>query len=323
MKQLIKIFKFALLLACSVYIVIFFSTNKEDLRLILNIHVCPLIFLCCLSVLYQFIHGYRFKVVLNKCSKSNLPFWDWLKIFMQTRFLNLIFPQFGNIYRSMTLKKNYNISYTNYISTFTSFAWMDTCFNLIFATIIILLFEPTLKILCLNAGFLLIGLSFVIIFLPILSLKILRKTKINFPKIVWIQSKLREVLYTSLANLRDIKYISSIIILGFLILLRTILFYYILFYSFGIRPSLSILIIFYVLFKFSSFVVITPGNLGIQEIAFGFLSSQLGIGMSKGILVCAVGRVISTSVILLLGIFFGGIGLLQHRKDYSKNDIKK
>lgn len=323
MKQLIKIFKFAILFASSVYIVVFFITNKEDLKLIVNIGVIPLSGLCMLSVLYQLLHGFRFKIILSKCGNTNIHTGKWFRIFFQTRFLNMIVPQLGNIYRGIAVKKNFNVSYTDYISSFASFAWMDTCFNLTIATVAIAIFEPTLVIVGMNVALLAFIITAVVILLPYLTYSISNKVQIKYHRTLWIQGKLKQVLDTTITNLTDARYLLKIVTIGIIATVRTIAFYYILFRCFDASPGVAVLIIFYALFKLSSFIVITPGNIGIQEIAFGFLGSQLGVGMSEGILVCAVGRVISTSVIILLGVMFGGIGLLKHRKEYSKSDLKQ
>jgi uncharacterized protein (TIRG00374 family) len=317
MKRYLKILRIIILLGCLAYIVRFFYTNKDDLKLVSNLGIFPIVILCGLSAVYQVIHSYRFKIIIDKCSRDNIPFKGWFRIFAQTRFLNLVIPQFGNVYRGLALKKVFGISYTDYITAFSSFAWMDTCFNLFIASVVILFLQPGLKISSVNAGMGLLSITAAVIFLPILTLKVIEKINLPAGKVTWTQGKLKQVLQTTITNLRDARYVFAIIVIGLVTLARTILFYYILFRCFNIQPSVSILVIFYALFKISAFITITPGNLGVQELVFGFLSEQLGIGMSEGILVCAVGRIIGTTVIISLGVIFGGIGLIQRRKEIA------
>lgn len=317
MKKFLKILRFIILLACLIYIVRFFYTNKDDLKLIFNLGIFPIIILCGLSAVYQVIHSYRFKIIIDKCSRNKMKFKGWFRIFAQTRFLNQVIPQFGNFYRMYALKKDFGISYTDYITAYTSFAWMDTCFNLFIASLVILLLQPGLKISSFNAPLTLLIITATVIFLPILALKVIDKINLPGDKVKWTQAKLKQVLQTTFTNLKDAKYVVAITAIGLINLARTILFYYILFRCFKIQPSVGILVIFYALFKLSSFISITPGNIGVQELVFGFLSEQLGIGMSEGILVCAVGRIISTAVIIFIGVIFGGLGLIQHRKELT------
>lgn len=323
MNKIVKILRIILLLISIAYIVYFFAKNKEDLNLLLNLDFLFIVLLFFLSFAYQLIHSYRFKVIIEKCGNTKINFIKWFKIFAQTRFLNQFIPQFGNIYRGIALKKTFNIPYTNYISSFTSFLWMDTCFNLSLASIIILIFKPNLTITGINIGIIGSAITIIILTIPFVANKISKKIENFVHKKIWLHSKLGEVINITIESLKDCNYVFKILTIGLLALVRTIIFYYILFLCFGITSNITILIIFYALFKLSSFVVITPGNLGIQELAFGFLSGQLGIGVSEGILVCVVGRFIGTIVIIILGICTGGLDLLIHKKDFQENRISK
>jgi hypothetical protein len=73
------------------------------------------------------------------------------------------------------------------------------------------------------------------------------------------------------------------------------------------------LAVFYALFKLSFYINLTPGNLGVQEVVWGKLSELMGIGMAQGVLVSAFVRVVSTGVILVLGIALGGWDMLRSR----------
>ena len=69
-----------------------------------------------------------------------------------------------------------------------------------------------------------------------------------------------------------------------------------------------------ILFSLSFFIVLTPGNIGIQEIAWGLLSEKMGIGMETGILMSGFVRLIGTGVLSILGITLGGVDLIRNRK---------
>jgi hypothetical protein len=69
----------------------------------------------------------------------------------------------------------------------------------------------------------------------------------------------------------------------------------------------------------SFFIILTPGNIGIQEIAWGFLSEQMGIGMEIGILMSGFIRLVSMGVLAACGIAFGGVDLIRNRKMYRSH----
>lgn len=82
----------------------------------------------------------------------------------------------------------------------------------------------------------------------------------------------------------------------------------------GIEPNVPDLALFLALYKLSTLVVLTPGNLGIREMAFGFLSQALGIGMAEGILASAMLYAVHSSLVIPLGLAFGSSHLFSHEK---------
>jgi hypothetical protein len=69
--------------------------------------------------------------------------------------------------------------------------------------------------------------------------------------------------------------------------------------------------VFYALYRLTFHVNITPGNIGIRELAYGLLCAQADVGMSKGILVSAELRILSTVVLLVLGVLLAWRDLQQ------------
>ena len=155
---------------------------------------------------------------------------------------------------------------------------------------------------------------------PIIGHLLLSWIKIENCRLTWIHSKITEVLTATIINLKDILYLLKVTALGIVILILTVIAHYILFKGFGIILTVPALLVFYVLLRLSLFIIITPGNIGVQEIAYGFISEQMGFGMAQGVLVSVFSRILNTSVILVLGILFGGIDLLRHRKNYQPSD---
>jgi len=319
LRQIKKILKSIIAVACIIYLVRFFYTNRDSLDVAFNLNILTIVYIVTLFIIYLLLHSYRFQLVLEKCSGHRLPFFPWLKILILGRFLNTIFSQTGNVYRGVRLKKDYNISYTDYISSFTSFAWMDTCMNLIIATVAVAALSPDLRIGQFTAWKILAIPAVVVIILPILAEVLLHKINFKNRHLNWLHLKLSEVLTVSVNNLRDTTYLLKILLLGLAMFIRTCASFYIYFSVFDIHVSMSALAVFYALFHLSVFVIITPGNLGVQEVAYGFLSEQMGIGMAQGVLVVALMRVVGTCVICTLGLILGGHDLLRHHRDYAES----
>lgn len=313
-----KIIRWILALCCLAYIVHFFVKNTEELTLILKLHPLSVIGMVCFVFLGHAIYCFRFRIVLEKCSERSMPLWSWFKIFMLGRFLGTLAPQAGNIYRSIYLKQNYQISYTRYASSLFSFFWLDTCFNMIYALIIVLVIKPNLQIGRFSALNFLIIFSSCLILMPLFLTFVFRSVKFRHRYLSWLQQKTSELLTVTVTSVKDGVYILKIMLTGLIAFINVIILFHICFLSFDISVSLPTLALFYVILKLSTQIIITPGNIGVREIAYGILSEQMGVGMAEGIIVSAVIRILSTCIIIVFGVLFGGIDLLGHRKDYSK-----
>jgi uncharacterized membrane protein YbhN (UPF0104 family) len=318
-----KILKLAVFLVCAVYIVKYFYANWDSLQIAFKINKLMIAAIILISVTTLITFAYRFKIIMHKCSGKNPPFWEWFKVIMLARFYNLFFAQSGNIYRGVELKRRFGISYTDYVSASVSFGWMDICLDLIITGAIIILIRPEFKLGNFKAYQFVALLLLVIICLPILADLLLKRISTNAPSLLWIKSKLSQVITATISNIKDLSYLAKIIIWGLLVAAQTLVVYYILFKSFEIKLDIPSLMLFYALLKLSSAVIITPGNIGIQEIAFGVLSTQIGGGMAQGILISAISRVLGSSIIIILALILGGSGLLSKRKTVMEIDDVK
>ncbi len=311
MKIFKKILNIIILIACVGYIIHFFWTNRDSIEVAFQMGPTLFVSLLATVIVYYISTAYRFLIIVRKCSGQALGFYAWFKVFILGRFLNLFVPQAGNVYRAMKLKTDHNISITRYIASFSSFAWMDTTFNLFCASIIILILNPGLKIENIIAWQIMAVFTVILILAPIIAERILRRMRFKNRWLNWLSTKLSEVLTVTLANLKDPKFLFDVIALGIFVLIVTAGFFYLSFYSFDIHMDLPTLSVFYALFKLGSIVNITPGNIGVQEVAYGFLADSLGIGMAKGILVALFIRVFGTAIGMLLTVTTAGNDLLE------------
>jgi uncharacterized protein (TIRG00374 family) len=302
---------------CIVYIIIFFIKNKQQLQLAFNLRPTIIATLFILLILDLAINGLRMKIVIEKCSDVPIPAGRWYKIFLLGRFLNTVVPQLGNLYRGVTLKQNHNISYTSYVSSLASFAWMEISINLIFALIIILLTNRRMQIAGIDVRLFLSGLVALVIAGPIIADAGLRLFKVQSNALVWVHSKLSHVFATAVTSLKDSTYILSIVSATLLAFIVIITMFYVCFLSINIRISITATVVFLAVLKVADVVVITPGNLGVREIIFGIITEQIGLSMMEGILASAILRILSTVLVLILGLSLGGVGILQRRREYS------
>ncbi len=312
-----KYLRHLLTFTCVGYIVYFLIKNHQDLKLLGNLEPVALCLLVIFSFLGQVVVAFRLRIVLHKCSDAKIAFKPWFKVFILGRFFNLIFPQFGNIYRSVRLKKDYGITYTDYISTMASFAWMDLCLNLIFALMVVGFIDMGLKIGQFHAISFLALVFFAATASPIILEFVFRKTSFKNKFINWAHQKSHEVLTATLDNLKDIKYIANIFTTAIFAFCYTIATFYFCFWLFKLDISLPALTLFYAIMRISNLVIITPGNIGLRELAYGIVGAQMGIGMTEGIVISITLRIVNNLALIALGAWLGGIRLLKERKKYK------
>ncbi len=312
-----RAFQWLLAFVCFSYVVLFFWKNRESLKDVLSFNFISIIYLVLFYIIAFILQCYRYRVVIHKCSGAKVPFVGWFKIFMVGMLLSRIVPQAGNIYRSIHLRKDFQVSYTRYISSYASFVWFDTVLNLIIALVVVLILKPDLYIGNLKAYYVIFFLVVVVMVIPPVLNILCASWQSRAKYFRWLHSKISEVFRVSVSNISDVIYISKITLTGILSFFNTMMVFYVCFGSIGVQVELSILTLFCVILKLSNLVILTPGNLGVREVAYGILGKLANIGVAEALLVSVITRVVGTLLIFTLGTVFGGFGLLRRRDDYT------
>jgi len=312
-----KIFKIAVLILSIGYVIWFLWDRREDIALSFQLDPILIVSISVLCLFYLLVYALRFKHVIEKSSGRRLIYYIWLKCFILGRFFNQFIPQFGNIYRSYQLKKLFGVSHTLYISSFFSYAWMDTILNFSIMLVVLLIFKPELVIFEISAILIVGSLLFIVIFTPIVIQRIFHDVWFRNKNLDWLSSKFKDVFEVSLSNIINFKYVFWFIILGLLSFVIVISIFYFIFLGIGISAELTQLVFFYTLHKLSTFINITPSNLGVRELAYGVLCSAAGYGMAQGIMVSVILRMFNFIILVILGFSFGGASIVKHRKDHD------
>jgi len=315
-KQYKFFFQWSLAAVCLCYVVLFFCKNRDSLKGVLSLNFISIIYLVFFYIIVFILQCYRYRVVIHKCSGAKVPFVGWFKIFMLGMFISRIVPQTGSIYRAIRLKQDFGVSYTRYISSYTSFVWLDTVLNLIIALVVVLILKPDLYIGNLKAYYVIFFLVVLVMVIPPVLNILCASWQSRAKYFRWLHSKISEVFRVSVSNISDVIYISKITLTGILSFFNTMMIFYVCFGSIGVQVELSILTLFCVILKLSNLVILTPGNLGVREVAYGILGKLANIGVAEALLVSVITRVVGTILIFILGAVFGGFSLLRKRDDY-------
>ncbi len=305
-----------LMLLCAGFIVYLFSVQSEQLRILGRVSPGHIGALMILYLGYLGLHGYRSLVVLSYCSSRPIAFRPWIRIYVLGRFLDVIVPQLGNLYRAVRLKNKFAVSYTHSASGLLTIAWLTNLLNLILAVTVVLTLSPQLRVAGLPATWLLAGLAVATALAPVLLARGLNAIAIPVRWLAWAQGKASEAVAGALDAARDWRHLGWVTVLGVAQFLLAVTIFYVCFQGLGIPATPGGLVLFYVLLQLSVYVNLTPGNLGVQEVAFGALAEAMGTGMAEGILVSALLRVVSYLVLAGLALPLGGLDVLRQRETY-------
>lgn len=299
---------------CVLGIIWFFAKNKEKISLLLEIDTVCIAKLIALTLAGHLIYTFRFQLVLEKCGKKKIPIPELVRIVILGRYLSTFIPQAGNLYRGIVLKSDYGISYTRYASSFLSFTWLEICFNLLLALAVSTVGPYTPRFGKLHASIVLGAIFFCVAILPVLAKTLLGFVKFRNSRLMWCHGRLSELFSVISDSFSDSVFLLKFGITGLLTFGTSIAILHVSFMAIQMHTQIPVLAFFCVVLQFFNQIVITPGNMGVREIAYGIISDQTNIGAAEGIIVSVIIRMAGTVVIIVAGTFLGGLGLLKTSK---------
>jgi uncharacterized membrane protein YbhN (UPF0104 family) len=286
------------------------TSDPEPLRRIWNTSGWVLLGLCGLVVVNQALMSLRFAQVMNHLGARGVGFVAWFRLTSVGQMLNLFVPQLGSVYRGVVLKRDYGISYLTWATGLISFVWLDMLGGLLIALLAIIFLEPGLVFFGRSAAGIL-GLALFGIFTgPIAVAWVMERVPSRSGRLGKLQRRLTTLLSTSSAAARSPGLMLRFFALNVLVTTGQATTLWLAFQSVGAAISLSGLLLFQILVKLTNQVVITPGNLGITELAFGALAHGSARTLEQGIAVSLLLRAVSSTMTVVLGVLAGGLGAL-------------
>jgi uncharacterized membrane protein YbhN (UPF0104 family) len=309
-----KLLQWVLALLVLVLVGKFLAGNMESLSRLKEFRLWHIVTLFALYSAYLVVSAYPPLIIIRAVADLRIPFWDWYKLFIVSRMGNMLISQAGNIYRAGVLNKRYRLPYTEYVNVYLFFAWINTLANFALVLALILLLKPALVIGGVN-GAVAVGVAVIVISAgPLAIEKVLKTVRLRPGMLAKVLEKLHGMFNTMGRQGTNRGLMARVIALGFVQFAIGVFLLDTAFRGMGIQPRLLDLAVFLALYNLSTFVVLTPGNIGIQEMAFGFLSQALGIGIAEGIMASAVLRAVHSIIVFPMGLAFGSRHLFGRKK---------
>jgi hypothetical protein len=306
-----KLTRVAIAILSVVFVLGSLVKDKDVLREAREIATVDIATIIAILVIYFVLHAYRFVQLIEYHCRCRIALLEWIRMLVVVRFLNNLVPQLGSIHRGIALKRDFGVSYTDYIAANLFFVWSDTLLNFLIAFVLFTLGTTKLTLFGVSAGTFL-GLSSVVLVLaPVLAQRGLGL----FKKPSKILQKLAQVADELSDGLKDLRYMAAttaIACASFLLMTHV---FRILLGALGTEADMATLAVFYALYRLTFHINVTPGNVGIREIAYGLLCAQANIGMAKGLLISAELRVLSITVLLAIA---GAVAMRQIREVWQQ-----
>ena len=298
----------------------FLQVYSADISSIWSLSPLDLLLIGIWSFVSYSAYAYAVYVMLISAGLKNVGPFGWLRIYFVSRVANFLVIQGGNLFRLFVLKKKYGFSYANSIGVTTLLIWLNAAIALlassyVFATIDlnndsfgVSLFAASVLAL---AGVLSLPLIIVSLVKATENLQLL-PAKISEPVL-----KVSNYFVETIKNHRLMAQIFTLSCVHFAFFVGV---NYFSFRALGQQVDVAGVCLFTTALVFTRYVNIVPGNLGLSELIGGLVSELLGIGFGSGLLVVGIVRMTEVLIILLFGLVYGKLLILDFLRNRSTSD---
>lgn len=290
----------------------FVVRDAGSLGALADISATGVVVILALQALYLLPESYRQQVVVESAGKTRVPVIAWFRIFIVGRFLNSLIPQSGNVYRALRLKADYGIAYVDYVGSMVLFLMMSVSLNLGLAALLIAVDPAGAGHGPLSTPWMLLAVAVTVVAVPIVSWWILER--FEMPDTPWLAPfrVLRELLASAVDALRTPDLVLRFLAAWLATLVVVIALYGAVLSTVGASLGIGEVIALYALVQATSFVVITPGNLGIQELGFTGLAILFGVPAAQGAVAAAIIRASGWIALAIPAFIFGGRDVVSY-----------
>lgn len=264
-----------------------------------------------LVALNQLLMSLRLSLSVESAGGPKISEFVWFRLTTVGQFLNLFGP-LGNVYRAVVLKREHGVSYTSYASALFAFVWLDTLMAFLIAFVVIALLEPGLDLFGYPALLVLLVVVGVAALAPLVALRGVSRFGGLLP--ARLSERLVKLVATAGNALRQPRFMLRFLAINLVTTLVHASALWLGFFAVGGRVGLPGLVLFQVFVRASNLIQVTPGNVGINELAYGLLAHASHCSVEQGVSVALLNRAIGTLTTIVLGVAFGGGALLLDQR---------
>lgn len=284
----------------------FVGRDLDALDALRTVSPAAIALLLVIQGLYLIPESYRQQVVVESAGQTKLPVVGWFRVFVVGRFLNSLIPQSGNVYRALRLKSDYGIGYVDFLGSMVLFLMMSVFFNLVLASVLIAVAPPESPTTVLSTPWSLLAVALVVVAAPAFLQFALKRMTLTDSSWATPLRILSDLLDSAAVASRQpglfVRFIGAwLATLGVVVALYAAVLSIV-----GASVGIGEIIALYALVQATSFVVITPGNLGIQELGFTGLAAVFGVPAAQGAAAAAIIRASGWIALAIPAFILGG-----------------
>ena len=268
-----------------------------------------------LQLLYLVPESYRQEIVVESSSGTPIRSFHWFRIFVVGRFLNTLIPQSGNVYRAFRLRSDPGIAISDFGGGMAAFVIMSVVASLLVSVPFIAWQSPALTIGGLPAWLSLLIAAIILGAVPFVISFALRGRFSDWAERSRILDTAGRVGSATMTALRDVRLMGRFVIVWAVTLTVVVALYRSVFAAIDWDLSIGVAIAIFALLQVSSFIVLTPGNLGIQELGMAALVALFGAPAAIGVLAAALIRVTGWIAIAIPAFAFGTGDIIRFLRD--------
>lgn len=268
--------------------------NRSDLDALKSITPLAAGFLVVLQVLYLVPQSYRYELIIERHINRDIDSISWFRIFVVGTLLNNFMMQAGLVYRSAALRRLAGVGLTAYVGSYATFAWLSLLLNSVVALVLLGAGSPNTQMGPVPAWSVMATVTALLIAGPILLHRI--STAIDSDRRLF---RAAHGIITSVVELpRNRAFLGRFLWVSLLATALGTAVVATAAAALDVSVSIGEAALFLALVQIAGLIILTPGNIGLRELAFTAVGGALGTGAVNGLLISAVTR--ATAIIALL-----------------------
>lgn len=275
--------------------VTFMIRDQNALRALSQVDVLVIVPVLGLQVANIVTDSVRYRMALPRQHRAVVPWWSWHRLFGLGRLLNSFVPQAGMAYRAAQLKLEYSIPIATFVGSVAAITWLGNGLALVLAAAV--LYGAAAPLAASIVLFFGLAILAVVGLLPRMSLRSPRLVA-RLPARVSRLGRSFAEAFVELA--RTPGRLTRVVVVSGVTQVAGAASFVLLTAGLGVPEALKVGVALYASVTIVTVVSLTPGGLGIAELAAGLAGSALDIGAGVAILITLASRF--TSMIALLGL---------------------